>query len=398
MEVNNLEFWDNAYRNNAPALLGVLRRYVREVGIAQDLLHEVFITAINKYGSYSGKGSFEGWLHRITVNTALMYLRNEKNKQVVMDVETWQTASLSVMDENDMNNEQSDDARIAIETAGFSNEDLLNAIDRLPEHHKLVFNMYVIDDFSHKQIAAELNISLGTSKSHLARARKKIQQFLYNDALNRNKIKDRKWVSALVLLFPVKKHYIDKLYHDGLAHFTILPTGDTEFLVAALNQHTTMSASSAITPSMATIVSPTTATFWGSKLSYITVSCGVAAITGTVCWLLTGGSNSTYADNNDIMNNAVIASDTITYLHDPIEENTAIFNAAGYDNSVPAEPVFTKASENEEPFFQDNPKEIEQITFTSDSSSEKTVEPVIIKKQIIQHQTVVVRDTIYITE
>ena len=95
MEVNNSGFWDVAYRDNAPALLGVLRRYVKDMSVAQDLLHETFITAIDKYDGYTGKGSFEGWLYRIAVNTALMYLRNESNRQVPTE------AVLSVMDDDD---------------------------------------------------------------------------------------------------------------------------------------------------------------------------------------------------------------------------------------------------------------------------------------------------------
>ena len=91
MEFNDSDFWDIAYRDNAPALLGVLRRYVKDASVAQDLLHEVYITAMGKYGGYSGKGSFEGWLYRITVNTALMHLREERN---IHNVETWHAAFL----------------------------------------------------------------------------------------------------------------------------------------------------------------------------------------------------------------------------------------------------------------------------------------------------------------
>jgi RNA polymerase sigma factor (sigma-70 family) len=182
--VNDLGFWDIAYRDNAPTLLGILRRYVKDVNIAQDLLHEVFITAIDKYDSYASRGNFEAWLYRITVNTALMYLRNERNEQSISEM------TLSIIDDTEDEAISNDrdamrNVSTAIEAAEFTGEELLAAIDRLPEHHKLVFNMYVMDDFSHKKIAAELNISPGTSKSHLARARKKIQQFLYDDALNK---------------------------------------------------------------------------------------------------------------------------------------------------------------------------------------------------------------------
>ena len=153
--MNETEFWDAAYRNNAPVLLGVLRRYVKEQAVTQDLLHEVFLTAINKRESYTGKGSFEGWLHRITVNTALMHLRSERGGHILVE--------LASEPEDDVEDRQ-DNARNVIEAADFTDDELLAAIDRLPNHHKMVFNMYVMDDFSHKKISDELNISVGTDR------------------------------------------------------------------------------------------------------------------------------------------------------------------------------------------------------------------------------------------
>jgi RNA polymerase sigma factor (sigma-70 family) len=363
MEANSSGFWDIAYRDNAPALLGVLRRYVKEMNIAQDLLHEVFITAIDKYDDYKGKGSFEGWLYRITVNTALMYLRDEHNNLV----NSGSAAFLSVLDDDDSSDEHADDVRAAIEAAEFSDEELLAAVDRLPQHHKMVFNMYVMDDFSHKQIAAELNISPGTSKSHLARARKKIQKLLYDDAMSRKKKKDKRWISSFLLLFPAKEHYIDKLYRNGLSDFTIPPTGGSEFISAVIEQQ----AASAIS---ATVQS---AVFWGGKLSYIAACCGTAAITGTVCWL-TMSENSPLNSDNNRMNNEVIVSDSVMYLPNQIEEDAYIFDAADIKESE----------------LEHNLVNTEPINLDADSSAET----IVVKRQIIQRQTVVVRDTVFIIE
>jgi len=377
MEVNHSGFWDDAYRTQAPALLGVLRRYVRDVSIAHDLLHEVFITAIDKYGDYTGKGSFEGWLYRITVNTALMHLRSER-------IETLRATSLQLMDDEDTDDDQVDGVRATIETAGFSAEELLTAVDRLPEHHKLVFNMYVMDDFSHKQIASELHISPGTSKSHLARARKKIQQILYEDAMNRKKKKDRRWASAFLLLFPAKKHYIDRLFRDGLSDFTIPPTGGAEFLSAVLEQQAASVASTATSSVVSGVMqSIPTATFWGSKLSYIAACCGTAAITGTVSWMAMSDNSPMNRDNDiwDKNNEWITVSDTLMYTPNVTEADSAIFDVASPE-SLPSFETGRDASNEPIP---------------SDSSAKKT-EPVIVKKQIIQHQTVVVRDTVFIIE
>jgi len=373
MEVNNSGFWDIAYRDNSPALLGVLRRYVCDVNIAQDLLHEVFITAIDKYDSYAGKGSFEGWLYKIAVNAALAYLRNEQNRQIPAE------AVLSAIDDDDDNDRQIDEARATIEAAEFSDEELLAAIDRLPKHHKLVFNMYVMDDFSHKQIGSELNISPGTSKSHLARARKKIQKLLYEDALNRKNKKERRWASAFLALFTVREHFIDRLYRDGLSDFKIPPTGGAEFLSTALEQHAASVMSTTI-QSTASVVTQTA--FWGGKLSYIVACCGTAAVTGSICWLSMSVNSPLNRDNDlaNINNDMVTISDTLIYSPIIPEADNTIFNAASSDslNSIEAEYV------SSEPINSD--------------SSEKIAEPVVVTKQIIQHQTVVVRDTVFIFE
>jgi len=385
MEVNHPGFWDVAYRDNAPSLLGVLRRYVKELSVAQDLLHEVFVTAIDKYSDYTGKGSFEGWLYRIAVNTALMHLRNERNHPVetlraTSFVETRHATSLlSVMDDDDSESETVDSARSTIEAAGFTSEELLSAIDRLPEHHKLVFNMYVMDDFSHKQIGAELNISPGTSKSHLARARKKIQQFLYDDALKRKKKKDKRWASAFLLLFPAKQHYIDRLFRDGLSDFKIPPTGGTEFLSTAIveTRHAT---------SLPIATAQNTA-FWGSKMSYMAACCSTAVVTGGICWLSMSDNSPLNRDNN-VMNNEIIVTDSLMYLQDDGRDVARHVSTDSAANNISGD-----AASNESGDVSSN-----ESGDVARHVSTDTPAPVVVKKQIIQHQTVVVRDTIFIIE
>jgi len=407
MEVNHNEFWDVAYRNNAPALLGVLRRYVKELNVAQDLLHEVFVTAMDKYDGYTGKGSFEGWLYRIAVNTALMHIRNERDTLV----ETGHATSLlSVIDDDDDNSEQTDNARATIEAAGFTSEELLSAIDRLPEHHKLVFNMYVMDDFSHKQIGTELNISPGTSKSHLARARKKIQQFLYDDALNKKKKKDKRWASAFLLLFPAKTHYIDRLFREGLSDFKIPPTenlkiqgfkdskiqgfkdskiqGFKDSKIESINGVAQKGVNHGILESLNFGISES----W----NIVAACCGTAAVTGSICWL-SMSENSPLNRDYERMNSEVIVIDSLMYSPNPIEENDSIFDSGIYDGRDGARPVFTDSVANDVSIDGANDDSIDGACPVS-TETEKPIAPVVVKKQIIQHQTVVVRDTIYIIE
>lgn len=212
-------FWQNAYQNHAPRVFGLCRRYVSDRNTAEDLMHDTFITAINKQNSYEKKGSFEGWLSRIAVNTVLMYLRKQKK---------WAIDSIENIDIEE-NNQNSDvyvddeyhDPKSLILASDFQQEELLLAIDALPLHHKTVFNLYVFENFSHQQIAENLQISAGTSKSHLARARKKIQETLVQRALEKKK-KNRR-VAAFMPLTALKSEFIDDLYKSKLNDLQLPP-------------------------------------------------------------------------------------------------------------------------------------------------------------------------------
>ena len=213
---NSTTFWQNAYQIHAPKVFGLCRRYVSDHNTAEDLMHDTFITAIKKQNSYENKGSFEGWLSRIAINTVLMYLRKQK-KWVMESIENVDMGD----NDNDTSSDEYHDPKSLIWTSDFQQEELLLAIDSLPLHHKTVFNLYVFDNFSHQQIAEKLQISAGTSKSHLARARKKIQETLLQRALEKKK-KNRK-VAAYMPLSTVNREYIDDLYKSKLKDFQLSP-------------------------------------------------------------------------------------------------------------------------------------------------------------------------------
>jgi RNA polymerase sigma factor (sigma-70 family) len=213
-----MEQWNTIYIKNAPRMLGICRRYVKDIAQAEDLLHEAFITAIHKSNTYSGKGTFEGWLRAIVINTALQYLRSRKNIPFA-EVLSQQTSYHSEPAEESESSPESN--RSIIENGNFTEQELLETIDELPEHHKTVFNLYVIDGYKHKQIGNMLNISPGTSKSHLARARKKIQQLLFEKTQQRNEDKNRK--RAFLLLFSPNDNYLDKLYKNTFQSFETQP-------------------------------------------------------------------------------------------------------------------------------------------------------------------------------
>jgi len=162
----NPQMQEELYRRFSPKMYAVCLRYAQDSDDARDLLQEGFIKVYRNLDRYRGEGSFEGWIRRIFVNTAIEYYRkksleysrvSEKEETTIAD------ADISVLDE------------LAV-------KDIIGLIQELAPGYRAVFNLYVIEGFSHKEIADMLNISEGTSKSQLARAKsilqKKVEQFL----------------------------------------------------------------------------------------------------------------------------------------------------------------------------------------------------------------------------
>ena len=206
-------FWDAAYRLNIGKMIGVCYRYTADRQLAEDLAHDAFLKAIDKSGSFTGRGSFDAWLRRIVVNHTIQYLRDQKREK------TYQKEVLTVpaISEAGLPGENSP------ESTDFSETELLVAIDQLPKHHRLVFNLYVMDQFTHIQIGEELGISPGTSKSHLARARKKLKQLLVERTESKQPEKSRKKLFPF-FFFPGLNGNIDRLYQQRLGKLELPDT------------------------------------------------------------------------------------------------------------------------------------------------------------------------------
>jgi RNA polymerase sigma factor (sigma-70 family) len=149
------------YKLYADVLFGVSLKYSRNYQDAEDTLQDSFLIIFDKIKQYSNKGSFEGWLKRIIINTALQKYREKSNLELVKEIsDTEEVVEIDFEDTN-LN-------------IGF----LLSLVQELPDKYRLVFNLYVLDSYSHKEISEMLNISEGTSKSNLSRARKKLKKEL----------------------------------------------------------------------------------------------------------------------------------------------------------------------------------------------------------------------------
>lgn len=133
-------------------LYSMCLKYSRNTTEAQDNLQDAFLTIFKSIGQYKNKGSFEGWMKRITINTVLQKHRKEKVFEIV-------------------NEDKVEETEVEIDEGNISLDFLLKIIQDLPDRYRLVFNLYVLDGYSHKEIASILGITTGTSKSNLARAR-----------------------------------------------------------------------------------------------------------------------------------------------------------------------------------------------------------------------------------
>ena len=156
------------YCQYAPKMLGVCRRYFENVHEAEDALQEGFIKVFEHLKKYRNEGSFEGWIRRIMVNTSInSYKSNLKNYY-----------------HSELDEVESDlfyDANI---TGTFSVEILLKLIDEMPKGYKMVFNLYEIEGYSHKEIADKLNFSENTSKSQLVKAKRYLRKKINDTGLN----------------------------------------------------------------------------------------------------------------------------------------------------------------------------------------------------------------------
>lgn len=141
------------YKQYSGVLFAICLRYSPNYAEAEDNLQDAFLTIFKKVGQYNGKGSFEGWIKRITVNTVLQKYRKQRTFEIV--------------DEGQIEDEED----IEIEDENIPLDYLIKIIQELPDRYRLVFTMYVMDGYKHKDIADLLRISDGTSKSNLARAR-----------------------------------------------------------------------------------------------------------------------------------------------------------------------------------------------------------------------------------
>lgn len=157
----NRKYQQMLYNLFSGKMFAVCLRYAGEYNAAQDLLQEGFVKVFRNIEKFRGEGSFEGWIRRIFVNTAIEHYRKQVNLYALHDTEVkhyeyYDTSALELL----------------------KHEDVLKMIQKLSDGYRTVFNLYVIEGYSHKEIGEMMGISEGTSKSQLARARYLLQKMI----------------------------------------------------------------------------------------------------------------------------------------------------------------------------------------------------------------------------
>ena len=149
------------YDRYAPIMLTVCRRYIKDQGIAEEIMIKGFTLVFDKLDQFRMEGSFEGWIRRIMVNESLGWLRKNRNMYLEVDID-----------------EANRELYVEQISAVLHAEELMRMINELPQGYRTVFNLYAIEGYSHMEIAEKLGISVNTSKSQLSRARSYLQKQL----------------------------------------------------------------------------------------------------------------------------------------------------------------------------------------------------------------------------
>lgn len=154
--------FDELYKIYSTLVYGICIRYTKDTNEAKDLMQECFIKILNKIGAYEFRGSFEGWIRKLTVNTAINYIKMQK----------------TFLSDDIMEYEISDDNYDSNIISEMSAKDILDIINVLPSGYKTVFNLHVVEGYKHVEIAEMLGISENTCRTQFKKARASLMKLI----------------------------------------------------------------------------------------------------------------------------------------------------------------------------------------------------------------------------
>lgn len=232
---NNLD-WQKVYSQYSPKLLGICRRYITDIYTAEDIVQDSFMTAIQKNNQLNDEKALFAWLKKIVVNNALQHIR-KYSKHTFVDAEPSEIPDTYA----DMDHSFTEEKNIFI--YDFTREELLSSIDSLPPHHKSVFNLFFIENHSHAEISGLLGITVNTSKSHLLRAKKSVQNYLLSNAINQNTPKKK--TAQLLVIFGLGGLLWAQTFKSKFADFQISPSKSFEIPSGSIEKISVLPSSNA---------------------------------------------------------------------------------------------------------------------------------------------------------
>lgn len=359
--------WNETYSNISPKLLGICRRYIKDIATAEDIVQDSFVVAIQKENTLKNTNALNGWLSRIVINMAIHHLKEIKK------INFSAAEAYDLVDNSTLMNTLEMDNKSMLLASDINRNDILEAIDSLPEHHKSVFNMYVIDQFSHNEIAKTLSISVGTSKSNLSRARKAIQSFLL-EKLNLKSVDGKKKRRIAFLLFlGLENKMFANFYQSKFKDFEI----DAQKPISLAQKKI----------SVPTQFSGLTNRFPGSGIT----------ILGTAIVVFIGVGF--YAFNSYSATNTTIQKQNATVPDKPkIENSLPITGSDSVKNDASSLNKIENAVSNTENIKSKSKKNIQKIIekpiaeAKKDSANTESQKVIVVKKRIVK------KDTVYVTK
>jgi len=357
--------WQKIYLDHSPKLLGICRRYITDLQNAEDIVQDSFMTAIQKNHQLKDEKAIFGWLKKIVINNALQFIRKTSKDTFITtepskipDTLTEMTTSVT-------------DEKKHILAYDFTREELLKSIDSLPSHHKSVFNLYYIENYSHAEISSLLEIPVNTSKSHLMRAKKSIQSYLITHFVNNETPKNK--TAQLLVFLGFGGLVWAQNFQSKFLDFTISPSKNFE-IPSDINSNT--------------ISFSSTQNFWKEK-----------AIIGTTFFIIIVGSILFFSPKNSLsktfnsnitnfkaVENVVTIDQSKTNISKELSSNKGLENVKPVQNSD----VEINKDLKQENHFIKTKNLVYSKPITKKDSAETVSHKVIVVKKIIQ------RDTIFI--
>lgn len=354
--------WQKIYSDYSPKLLGICRRYIHDIYTAEDIIQDSFIAAMQNKHQLKDEKLLFAWLKKIVVNNALQYIRKSSK-------ENFTTTEISEIPDilSEMSDPVSEDKK-HIFIYDFTREELLLSIDNLPSHHKSVFNLFCIENYSHAEISSSLGISVNTSKSHLLRAKKSIQNYLLTTVVDQYTPKSKKKIIQLFVFLGLGNFLWAQTFRSKFSDFNISPSKEFNIMEKRIINSTSFSS--------------TSNQIWKKK---IVISSTILLIIITSIFILKPPNNPFIKENINIISDE-IPKDNNDNVH---QANAIILNEDNSnDQNLNLNNIQPKTSETHLIAKVENNQKLKKIVLR-DSVAE-TSKKVIIVKKIIQRDTIFV--------